>query len=89
MLTFLPRPLPPGVPFPVSFTFTPPLTPPYPVGTRSLTRLTMSATARADCTDCSWSFSDTDTEAVSDALEAHSRKEHHHVEFRRVQAASA
>lgn len=48
----------------------------------------MATTSRAVCTECSWSF-DGDAEAVSDALEAHSRKEHHHVEFRRVSVASA
>ena len=49
----------------------------------------MVTISRAVCTDCGWSFEDGDAEAVSDALEAHSRKEHHHVEFRRVTVAPA
>lgn len=37
----------------------------------------------AVCTDCSWTFESDDYEPVADALERHSRKEQHHVEFTR------
>lgn len=44
---------------------------------------------RAVCTDCRWSFESESHESVTDALERHSRKEHHHVNFRRVEFTSA
>lgn len=40
-------------------------------------------TAIAICTDCGWTYRDDDDIAVTDALERHARKEHHHVELRR------
>jgi hypothetical protein len=39
---------------------------------------------RADCTDCGWVFEDKDLVEVTDELEDHSQKEHHHVEFERA-----
>ena len=39
---------------------------------------------QAICTDCGWSFHDEEFEVVSDAMERHSRKEHHHVKFERA-----
>lgn len=41
---------------------------------------------RANCADCAWSYEGDDQEAVADALERHSRKEQHHVEFERAVA---
>jgi hypothetical protein len=43
-------------------------------------------THRANCADCAWSYEADDHEAVTDALERHSRKEQHHVDFERAVA---
>ena len=44
---------------------------------------------RATCTDCQWAYRSESHEAVSDALERHARKEHHHVQFTRTSPATA
>lgn len=41
---------------------------------------------RADCTDCPWSYRDEDLVDVSDEMERHARKEHHHVDLQRAVA---
>ena len=43
-------------------------------------------THRADCADCPWTFEDEDLIEVSDELERHSQKEHHHVDLERAVA---
>lgn len=43
----------------------------------------------AVCTDCSWTAQHDRQERVSEALERHARKEHHHVEVRRRPSAPA
>ncbi|WP_323190431.1 hypothetical protein [Halostella sp. PRR32] len=39
---------------------------------------------RADCSDCAWAFEADDHGTVADKLEAHARKEQHHVDFQRI-----
>jgi hypothetical protein len=41
---------------------------------------------RADCTECPWSYRDEDLVDVSDEMERHARKEHHHVDLQRAVA---
>lgn len=43
----------------------------------------------AVCTDCGWTYEEADFEDVADALERHSQKEQHHVEFERRAPVSA
>lgn len=44
-------------------------------------------TWHAVCTDCSWSREADSREAVTEAVERHSRKEYHYVELKRQTSA--
>lgn len=39
---------------------------------------------RAVCADCGWTFEDEELVTVSDKMERHARKDHHHVDLERA-----